>query len=202
MLSRIYTLLKLSLFVLLALLVVISLIFFLTLVPGRTIHYTNQNTAQSITALKRESPPLPIHLKIPSINVDASVEYVGLTSEGAMDIPNNPDLVGWFDLGPHPGENGNAVIAGHSGMKDNVPAAFDNLKKIKKGDQIYIENGRGETTIFIVKEIKLYRKDDDASEVFDPSDDSSHLNLITCAGIWDTIEQTSSDRLVVFTDKM
>ena len=32
----------------------------------------------------------PAHLKIPSINVDAPVEYVGITSDGAMDAPNAP----------------------------------------------------------------------------------------------------------------
>ncbi len=40
---------------------------------------------------------LPIRLKIPQISVDANIEYVGLTSLGAMDVPAGPVDVAWFE---------------------------------------------------------------------------------------------------------
>jgi len=67
---------------------------------------------------------------IPSINIDAAIEYVGLTSNGAMAVPKGPNDVGWFELGPRPGDIGSAVIAGHDGWKDGIPAVFDNLSKL------------------------------------------------------------------------
>jgi hypothetical protein len=42
---------------------------------------------------------LPVHLKIPSINIDASIEYVGLIPDGAMDAPKEPANVGWLSPG-------------------------------------------------------------------------------------------------------
>ena len=144
---------------------------------------------------------LLMRLKIPSINVDAPILSVGLTRDGAMDVPKGPAEVAWYNLGPRPGEPGNAVIDGHSGWKNNMPAVFDNLYKLQKGDKIYVENDTGVITTFIVREIRKYDPNADASDVFISNDGKSHLNLITCTGFWNKIWKTHSDRLVVFTDK-
>lgn len=144
---------------------------------------------------------MPVRLKIPSIKVNALVENVGLTPDGAMDVPVGPANVGWFNLGPRPGEEGSSVINGHAGYKNNKPAVFDNLYKLKKGDKIYIEDSEGTTITFVVRELKSYNRNANALNVFSSSDRKVHLNLITCTGIWDKVEKTRSDRLVVFTDK-
>lgn len=140
----------------------------------------------------------PARLKIPSINVDAAIEPVGLTSDGAMGVPKGPNEVVWFNLGPRPGENGSAVIAGHYDWKNNLPAVFDNLHKLQKGDKISIEDEKGMTIVFVVSGIQVYDKDDDAFGVFNSSDGKARLNLVTCAGDWNKAEKVFSDRLVVF----
>ena len=150
---------------------------------------------------EQASVGLPVRLKIPSINVDAPVEYVGLTSDGAMDIPKSRDNVAWFELGPLPGANGSAVIAGHYGWKNRKGSAFDNLYKLRKGDKIYIEDDKGIIISFVVRESRRYDPKMDASNVFSSNDGKSHLNLITCEGKWDKVSETYPERLVVFTDK-
>jgi len=62
-------------------------------------------------------------------------------------------------------------------------------------------NEEGTTTTFVMRESRLYDPEADAETVFNSSDGGAHLNLITCAGIWDSTEKSSSLRLVVFTDK-
>lgn len=144
---------------------------------------------------------LPVRIKIPSINIDAPVEYVGFTSNGAMDVPKGPVNVAWFNLGPRPGENGSAIIAGHYGWKNNIPAVFDNLHKLNKGDKISIEDENEVVITFVVREIRTYSKDETVPYVFSSNDGKAHLNLITCIGVWNKAEKTYSERLVVFTDK-
>lgn len=139
--------------------------------------------------------------QIPKLNIDTNIEPVGLTKDGAMDSPVSPMPVGWFKLGPKPGEIGSAVIAGHSGWKNNIPAVFDNLHKLQKGDKVYVTDEKGVKTTFIVRELRIYKPKDDASLVFGSNDGGAHLNLITCSGFWNTIWKSHSDRLVVFTDK-
>ena len=155
------------------------------------------------TVLVKESVTsgIPIRLKIPTISVDASVEKVGILPSGIMDIPKSPDNVSWFEPGIRPGDIGSSVIAGHFGRKNGKGSVFDNIDKLKKGDKLSIEDDKGATINFVVQEIKLYDPKADTSEVFVSSDNRSHLNLITCEGIWNKILIGYPKRLVVFTDK-
>ena len=137
---------------------------------------------------------------IPAIGINSAVELVGLTSSGAVDVPKGPNNAAWFDLGPRPGSVGDAVIVGHYGWKGGIPAVFDNLSKLQKGDNIYIYNDVTTTTIFVVRETRIFGEDDSAVSVFNSSDGKSHLNLITCGGIWNATNHSYSDRLVVFAD--
>lgn len=142
---------------------------------------------------------LPMRLKISGINVDAAVESVGLTSEGLMDVPRNSANVAWYNLGQRPGESGNAVFAGHYGWENG--SVFDNLHKLLPGDKLYVEDDKGEIASFVVRESRSYDPNADASAVFNSNDGKSHLNLITCEGVWDKIAKKYPKRLVVFTDK-
>lgn len=166
-------------------------------------HQDNQiaSASQGITDSTLSANESPIRLKIPVINVDAVVEYVGLTPDGAMDSPVGPAPVGLYNLGPRPGESGSAVIDGHSGWKGGKPAVFDNLYKIKIGDKVSVESNTGVTTTFVVKKISKFNPNADATNVFISTDGKSHLNLITCTGFWNNILKSHSSRLVVFTDK-
>jgi LPXTG-site transpeptidase (sortase) family protein len=143
---------------------------------------------------------IPIRIKIPKIGVDALVENLGLTKDGMVNSPVSPVNVGWWNGGPIPGAIGNAVIDGHSGWKDNIPAVFDNLKDLQNGDEIYVTNNSGITTTFVINKLKIYGKNDKALDVFISTDDKSHLNLITCTGIWNNIVEGRDSRLVVFAD--
>ena len=144
---------------------------------------------------------LPLRLKIPGIDVDAAVQYVGIAPDGAMDIPKSPDDVAWLKFGPRPGENGSAVIAGHYGIKNGKASVFDDLHKLRKGDKLYIEDSKGTTISFVVRENRRYNPKADASNVFGSSDGKSHLNLVTCEGVWNKASQGYPQRLVVFADR-
>lgn len=157
-------------------------------------------TVESVSATPTTSEFLP-HLKIPKINVDAPIEDVGLTLQGAMDTPKGPSGVVRFNLGPRPGEVGSAVIAGHYGWKNEIPAVFDNLHKLEKGDKIYIKDEKGIMMTFVVRQLRTYGENEDATLVFDSSDGEAHLNLVTCQGVWNKDKKSYSNRLVVFADK-
>lgn len=151
---------------------------------------------------KQAQPGLPVRLKIPSVNVDAPVEFVSLTPDGAMDVPKSQDNVAWYKLGQRPGENGSAVVAGHYGVWDNGRGSvFDSLKQLQKGDRVYVEDEKGVTYTFLVREFRDYDPNADATSVFVSNDGKSHLNIITCEGVWNKVSKSYSERLVVFTDK-
>jgi len=122
-------------------------------------------------------------------------------ANGEMGAPEGPDGVAWFKFGPHPGEIGSAVIDGHYGWKDSLPAVFDRLKELKTGDKLTIEDDKGLIATFIVREIRGYDPKADATDVFVSKDGKSHLNLVTCDGPWNRNTASRPNRIVVFTDK-
>lgn len=159
---------------------------------------TPQSVTQRSQAAIKASPASPVRLMIPSINVNANIQYVGITPKGEMEVPNNSVDVGWFKIGSRPGEKGSAVIAGHIDGENGDSGVFANLYKLKDGDKLYIEDDSGITTSFVVRERRIYNPGY-AEEVFS-SNDGAHLNLVTCDGVWDGIKKSYSKRLVVFAD--
>lgn len=145
---------------------------------------------------------LPVRLKIPRIDVDAAIESVGLAPGGVMDVPRGRDDVGWFNLGPRPGENGSAVIAGHFGWwRDGGATVFNELYKLREGDVLSVEESTGKTIHFMVREVRTYDPKSDATQIF-TSTNGTHLNLVTCAGAWNDSQKSYNERLAVFTDRI
>lgn len=141
---------------------------------------------------------VPVRIKIASIGVEASIKPAGLTKEKKMESPEEPGDTVWFELGVSPGEKGSSVIAGHRGWQTG-PAIFDDLDKVKPGDEVHVEDEKGNTRVFVVRELRIYDADEIVLEVWN-KEDSAYLNLITCSGGWNSLTGTSNERLVVFTD--
>ena len=164
-----------------------------------------EQVASNVTAFYEQAQAsgadFPVRLKIPKININTAIEYVDISPNGVVGVPKGPINVGWYKEGPHPGEVGSAVIDGHSGWKNGISAVFDNLYKLQKGDKVYVEDKKGIILTFVVQKIVKYKPDANASDLFNSNDRKSHLNLVTCAGDWNAIAKTHSQRLVVFTDR-
>jgi sortase (surface protein transpeptidase) len=143
----------------------------------------------------------PARLRIPKIGVDAAIDQMSLTKDGALQAPDGAKNVGWYKLGPHPGNKGVAVIDGHYGTwKNGATSVFDNLNKLLPGDHIEVQDTAGATASFVVRDYKRYPLDKPVPELFTASDNGVHLNLITCQGFWNEARQTYTDRLIVFAD--
>lgn len=177
----------------------VSVLFFLLQSHGRNMASSIQ-TPQNILGIQDStvSRGVPVRLTIPAINVNANIQSVGVTQSGDMEVPDNAIDVGWFKVGPHPGEKGSGVIAGHVDGENGEAGVFANLNMIKKGEKVYVKNDKGMTITFTVRESRVY--DPGYAEDVFSSNDGAHLNLITCDGIWDGEKKSFSKRLVVFTD--
>ena len=149
-------------------------------------------------------PPvgLPVRLKIPAIEVDAEVEQVGLTPDEAMDVPRDPHHVAWYNLGPRPGEWGNAVIDGHVDYHGIGPVVFWRLHELQAGDEIIVVGGDGVERRFVVSLVEAYARDEmPLQRIFGPAP-GAHLNLITCdqTSAFDRSKREYASDLVVYAD--
>ncbi len=160
-------------------------------------------TPIQLLANQKSSAGQPVHISIPAIQVDTSIEPVGLT-KGDMDTPsqNAWENAGWFKYGTHPGDPGSAVINGHLDRPGGDPAVFWNLKNLKAGDKITVTDSNKATFNFAVQRVVSYSpKEAPLQQIFSKSG-GSFLNLITCAGDWIPSEHQTTLRLVVYAEKM
>jgi LPXTG-site transpeptidase (sortase) family protein len=129
-----------------------------------------------------------MRLWIPGIGVDAPIQYQGLTADGSLDAPDDMKVVSWYSSGPHPGDQGSAVIDGHRGVGEY--GIFQDLHKLAVGDVVLVHDDQEHTIVFVVREIHVY------------GPPGAHLNLITCDGTYEKKHGGTPNRLVIFTDKI
>lgn len=137
----------------------------------------------------------PARLAIPLLGLDAVVEAVGVDPQGRMAVPSKAENVGWYHLGPSPGEAGDAVIDGHLDWSTG-PAVFWHLGRVKIGDEISVTKADGHRVQFVVDGVSTVPYDSRPPGLFATSGPPS-LSLITCSGSWDRQKQTYLTRLVV-----
>ncbi len=134
-------------------------------------------------------------LRIKRIGVDAHVVPLNLTPSGAMDVPNAPQLVAWYDFTGKPGLGGNAVFSGHVDWKSYGPAVFWRLKDLAAGDGIDVVLTDGTLISYQVTAAWSYPVEQlKMSEILAQTPVES-LTLITCGGQFSAGEY--SNRLVV-----
>ncbi len=141
---------------------------------------------------------LPQKISIESIGViDASIITVGIKEDGAMEVPSDPALIGWYKNGPVSGQIGNIVLAGHYDWYNGAKGVFYKLNNIKVGDKISISNDKS-TLNYIVYEA-LYVPNNETGAVNMAFRDSikQELTLITCGGVWDNITGSYDKRFLV-----
>ena len=139
----------------------------------------------------------PLRIRIPQIAVDAAIQPIGVTAANEMEIPQAPDLVGWYRYGPRPGESGNAVLAGHLDTSSGAPAVFWRLKELRPGDTIEIDSDGRSLLLYRVDSVVSYPYDQaPLAEIFSAAGPSG-LTLITCSGAWHRTDANYDQRLVV-----
>ena len=139
--------------------------------------------------------PSPMRLVIPKIGVDARIEARGLDSGRNMLTPNDFRDVAWYNLGPTPGQPGNALINGHVDWWTGA-AVFTRLSDLKPGDSVIVVRRDGTRITFKVKGMQTVAANARVASLFAPSP-AATLTLITCTGVWDPRIMSDTHRLLV-----
>jgi LPXTG-site transpeptidase (sortase) family protein len=138
----------------------------------------------------------PVRLRIAAAGVDTPLEPLGRAKDKSIELPTQPQLAGWFDGGPRPGQPGPAVIIGH--VDWHGPAVFFRLRHLKPGDLITVDRADGTVARFTVTSRKqVAKRDFPTAEVYAP-DLAPSLRLITCGGQFDWVNHNYLDNVIVF----
>ncbi|MDB5181662.1 MAG: peptidase sortase [Candidatus Saccharibacteria bacterium] len=162
--------------------------------PARSTAAPASSRAKSAAYLPKSAPT---QLKIPSIGLTAGAVEVGQNDDGTMEVPG-ADVVGWYNLGPAPGELGPAVITGHVDSAISGPAVFWDLEKVQVGDDISITRADGKTVTFKVEKSESYDQSNFPTNAVYGNLNYPGLRLITCDGDFNYLTRHYSHNLVVY----
>lgn len=126
----------------------------------------------------------PTAIRIKSIGVAADVRSMGIKPDHTVEVPSDPDDVGWYSLGSAPGQAGSAVLLGHVDSTQG-PAVFARLRWLSRGAKVDIVGSDGSTSHFEVTKSATYANADfPARRVYRVTGRPS-ITLVTCGGDYD-----------------
>ncbi|WP_407071095.1 class F sortase [Streptomyces cellulosae] len=120
------------------------------------------------------------------MGIDAPVTALRLDRQRRMSAPpeGDPNLVGWYEGGPWPGEQGTAVAVGHLDT-DTGPAVFAGLTEMKPGRHIEVRRADGRIAVYTVDAVRTYEKKHFPDREVYGARGRPELRLITCGGRYD-----------------
>lgn len=137
----------------------------------------------------------PIHLYFPNQEIDMEIEPVTQDEEGRMGTLDTHLKAAWYEPGPAPGDEGNALINGHIRWKKKL-GYFSVLQDMQLYDPIVTLHADGSLRVFYVVSVDIYPLDNVPGHVM-AFDDVRRVTLITCNGEFDRTIGTSVNRCIV-----
>jgi hypothetical protein len=126
----------------------------------------------------------PTAIRIRSIGVAARIKPMGIKADHTVEVPGNPDDVGWYSLGSVPGHPGSAVLLGHV---DSVhgPAVFARLRSLTRAAVIDVVSSDGSTSHFEVTKSATYPNAAFPARRVYRVTGRPGITLVTCGGSYD-----------------
>jgi sortase (surface protein transpeptidase) len=145
---------------------------------------------------------VPTRVRIPSIEVDATIIDLGLNPDRSLEVPKNWEETGWYTGRSVPGEIGPSVVVGHVDSAAYGPAVFFRLKELDTGDRVEIDRSDGSIAVFRVTDSVLVLKTEFPTEqVYGPTAQPT-LRLITCGGRFDEATGSHLANLIVYAEHL
>ena len=139
----------------------------------------------------------PTSIRLPSGRL-APIQRARVHSDGALDVPRDPDRVGWWTGGAQAGEPyGSIVLAGHVDSAVFGAGALAEMIDMRPGQDLKVADGK-HSLIYRVATIRKVAKAKLTSEtdLFD-QDVKHRLVMITCGGPFDPRTHRYRDNVVI-----
>ncbi len=140
----------------------------------------------------------PVVLRMPRLGLSARVVPVGVGPAGALAVPDDPSVLGWWNSGAAPGGgSGSIVVDGHVDSARHGIGVFARLRELEVGDKVELSAASGRIVVFAVAGRRSYAKSALPPSVFDQSL-GERLVLITCGGRFDRRTAHYNDNVVLY----
>ena len=142
----------------------------------------------------------PRSIAIPAIAVTSDLVMLALEEDRTVEVPEDADRAGWFELGTSPGQPGSAVILGHVDSVDG-PAVFSRLRDLVPGDRVRVTLMDGTVETFAVSRLETVANEEfPAEQVYAGTPDRPTLNIVTCGGDYDAERGGYQSNVIAYTE--
>jgi hypothetical protein len=123
---------------------------------------------------------------------------VGTDDAGGLDLPGDPDRLGWWVGSAIPGAaSGSVVLAGHIDTRRQGAGVMASVVRLPVGAPLQLDDGQGPPVRYRVAAVRSYPKTALPAALFRGSG-APRLVLVTCGGSFDPRAHHYSDNIVVF----
>lgn len=142
--------------------------------------------------------PAPVALRIDALGVDMPVEPVGVQDSGAMEIPENPAVAGWYRFGRAPADpEGATVLAAHVDDREYGVGPLAKLRDAQPGETVVVRDAGGAEVAYAVESVTyIPRAQLPVDELFARTGPRT-LVVVTCGGAFDERTRSYSDNVVL-----
>jgi hypothetical protein len=160
-------------------------------------------TPSSLRGTPAPAPPRvvlapPARLRVASLRVDAPVVPVAVDSGGALELPEDPAILGGWAGGADPGSGaGTVVLAGHLDTREQGPGVMARVVELPLGARVELAGARGARVAYTVVAVRSYPKSALPSSIFTTTG-RERLVLVTCGGTFDPATHHYSDNIVLY----
>ena len=153
--------------------------------------------ARPASSVVDPTAPPPRRLTVERIGVDIDLIELGLERDGALQVPEDAAVPGWYRGSAAPGDGGPAVLVGHVDSYEG-PGIFFRLRELVPGDRVTVTRVDGSVVTFEVYGAETVAKDAFPTDRVYGATDGAELRLLTCGGAFDREARSYTDNVVVY----
>lgn len=150
----------------------------------------------SPSPLAVSSPPEA--LRVPAAGVATQVVPIGVERSGALQLPEDRNVVGWWAAGALPGSaQGSVVLAGHVDSARLGAGVLKGLVELPLPADVEVADSSGDVTAYQLVARRTFSKTALPADVF-RRDGTPQLVIVTCGGPFDTRTGHYRDNVVLY----
>lgn len=140
----------------------------------------------------------PARLDVPDLGLEVPVVPVGVDEVGALEVPADPRVAGWWSSGAVPGAaQGSTVLAAHVDAAGVGAGPLSRLLRAPLGTVVEVGTTDGSTLRYALTERRSHAKDAGLPAELFRADGPPRLVVITCGGAFDVAAGRYADNVVI-----
>lgn len=163
-------------------------------VSGPPIDVSSTPEVLGVQTQAKDPSRVPASVNIPSLNLNAQVEPVGIHTNGTVALTQDHRKVGWYKSSAPSGANSTVLLVGYRFGETPI---FSSIDQLHTGDVVELRNVGGESFWYQISSIDFYAAKDVPLAKLVTIDQGESLVLAGNSGDWDETKKEFSERIIV-----